>query len=85
MGEKVQAYVFFELQARKVADVMDAVNDVEGVVAAHAVTGRYDAIAFLEADRFSDLANVILPKIRAVEGILSTETAVVIAEPREEL
>ena len=85
MGGNVQAYVFFDLQARRVADVVDAVNAVNGVTMAHAVTGRYDAIAFLEADDFAELANAVLPQIRAVDGILGTETAVVIAEPREEL
>lgn len=85
MGGNVQAYVFFDLKARKVADVVEAVNAVDGVTMAHAVTGRYDAIAFLEGDDFAELASEILPKIRAVDGILGTETAVVIAEPREEL
>jgi DNA-binding Lrp family transcriptional regulator len=85
MDGQVQAYVFFDLQARKVADVVEAVNAIDGVTMAHAVTGRYDAIAYLEAEDFAELANDVLPQIRAVGGILGTETAVVIAEPREEL
>lgn len=82
---KVLAYVFVEVEARKVADVVEACGRIDGVRVSHAVTGRYDVIAQMEAEDFAELANRMLPKLRAIDGVRSTETAIVIPEPREEL
>jgi len=81
----VFGYVFIEVESRHVSDVLDDVSAVEGVQAAHAVTGRYDVIAQVSADEFAELANVVLAKVRKVEGVKSTETAITIPEPQKEL
>ena len=83
--DKVLAYMFLEIAAQKVADAVDSARDLEGVRAVHAVTGRHDVIVQLEAEDFATLANEVLPRLRAIEGVQSSETAVVIAEPRKEL
>ncbi|MEF8787691.1 MAG: Lrp/AsnC ligand binding domain-containing protein [Planctomycetota bacterium] len=83
--EKVLGYMFLQIAARKVADAVASANKLEGVRAAHAVTGRHDVIVQLEAEDFATLANEVLPRLRAIEGVQSSETAIVIEEPREEL
>jgi len=83
--EKVLAYMFLEIAAQKVADAVESAQKLDGVRAAHAVTGRHDVIVQLEARDFATLANEVLPRLRAIQGVQSSETAVVIEEPRQEL
>ena len=83
--DKVLAYMFLQIAAQKVADAVDSARQLKGVRAAHAVTGRHDVIVQLEAEDFAMLANDVLPRVRAIEGVQSSETAIVIEEPREEL
>ncbi len=81
----VTGYVFVEVGTRHVADVIEALSAIDGVIAAHAVTGRYDVIAQVEAPDFAHLANSVLAELRQIDGVQSTETALVIPEPRKEL
>ena len=82
---KVRAYMFLEVSAKKVADIVEKATKLEGVRVADAVTGRHDVIVQLEANNFASLANTVLPRLRGLDGIQSSETAIVIEEPREEL
>jgi len=82
---KVMGYVFVEAEAPHVADVVDAIVDIQGVKSAYAVTGRYDVIVQVEAADFTELATIVLAKLRKVKGVKATETALVIREPRKEL
>ena len=51
------------------------VREIEGVVDAFDVSGRFDAIALIEAEDLSALKEVAL-KIHRIEGIRRTETLV---------
>jgi len=82
---KVIGYVFVEAEAPYVADVVDTLIDIEGVKSAYAVTGRYDVIVQVEAADFTELATIVLAKVRKVKGVKATETALVIGAPRKEL
>lgn len=46
---------------------------------AHAVTGSYDVIAFVEALKLDTLGD-ILGKILSIQGVLHTQTAIVMPE-----
>ena len=81
----VFGYVLIEVEGRHVSDVVEGVGKVEGVRTVHAVTGRYDVIAQVEADEFAELANVVLAHVRQVDGVKSTETILTIPEPQKEL
>lgn len=81
----VFGYVFLEVEGRHVFEVLEAVSRIEGVEAAHAVTGRYDVIIQVAADEFAQLANSVLLQVRQIPGVKSSETALAIPEPRKEL
>ena len=49
-----------------------------GVRAAHAVTGVYDVVCQVEADSLDELANTVVDRIQGVEGVIRTETALVV-------
>lgn len=82
---KVLGYVFIEVEANRVPDVVEAIATVDGVTQAHAVTGRYDVVAQIEGKDFAELATMVLSGIRTISGVRSSETALVIPEPRKEL
>ena len=68
----VKAYVLIQVTPGKT-------DKIQGVKQASPVTGRYDIIAYIEAESIADLGRIVTRSIRAIPGVLSTETAVVIS------
>ena len=50
-------------------------KEIEGVKELFDVTGRFDAVALIEVDEFSDIKKVAL-KIQNMEGVRRTETLI---------
>ena len=48
---------------------------------AHAVTGAYDLIAYIESGDISELGNTIVSQIQSIDGISQTMTSVVVDLP----
>jgi len=40
----------------------------------HALFGEYDLIAKIEAEDFESIGNIVVNKIRTIEGIIDTKT-----------
>jgi len=74
----VRAYVFIETIPGKPAQVADAAAKLPGVRMAHAVTGSYDVIAFIEAESVAALGEFITTHIHRLPGVLKTTTNVVV-------
>ena len=74
----VQAYILIQTEVGKAAQVAEEVNKIEGVTAAEAVTGPYDAIIHTEAEDVDSLGKLVVAKIQAVEGITRTLTCPVV-------
>lgn len=73
----MEAYVLVSCEAGKSWEIAEAALDVGNVKMAHAVTGEYDVVAFIEfADM--DVLTKILDKFQAMEGVNRTHTAVAI-------
>jgi DNA-binding Lrp family transcriptional regulator len=53
----------------------DAVK-IEGVKMAHAVTGEFDVVAYVELLRIEELGRII-DAIQSIEGVIRTRTAIV--------
>ena len=75
----MQAYILITTEATRVWDVTEAMLKIDGVRMAHAVTGSYDVISFVEALEL-DALGYILSKILAIRGVLHTQTAIVMPE-----
>jgi len=56
--------------------VKEEIKKVEGVKKVHGVFGRYDLIAQVEAPSLEELSR-IADKIKAIAGVLSTESLIV--------
>jgi DNA-binding Lrp family transcriptional regulator len=73
----VEAYVLVNCEAGKSWEIVEAALRVDNVKMAHAVTGEYDVVAFIE---FTDMEMLtdILDKFQAMKGVQRTRTAVAI-------
>jgi len=57
--------------------VKEKISKIEGVVKVYGVYGRYDVVAQVETPTLEELGRVIVDKVRAIDGVLSTETLIV--------
>lgn len=74
----VEAYVLIQTEVGKAAQVAMEVDKIDGVQAAQAVTGPYDAIVHASADDVDALGKLVVAKIQAIEGITRTLTCPVV-------
>jgi DNA-binding Lrp family transcriptional regulator len=72
------AFVLIEAASDKAKNALKAISKIPGVKIAHAVTGPYDIIAFVEASDVDALGRVVLSKIRTISGVTKTLTCVTI-------
>ncbi len=75
----ISAYVFIESIPGKASQVAEAMAKLPGVKMAHAVTGSYDIIAFVEAKDVTALGELISTRVHRLPGVLKTTTNVVVA------
>jgi DNA-binding Lrp family transcriptional regulator len=73
----VEAYVLVNCDAGKSWRIAETALKVKNVKMAHAVTGQYDVVAFVEFADMDALAG-ILAKFQTMEGVDRTHTAVAI-------
>lgn len=74
----VEAYVLIQTEVGKAAQVAMEMAKIDGVQAAEAVTGPYDAIVHASAEDVDSLGKLVVAKIQAVEGITRTLTCPVV-------
>ncbi len=74
------AGVLIRCEPQKEAAVLDALRKLEGLSYVYLLFGRYDMVALVRA---LDLhaASEVVGRIRAIDGVLSTETLVVRPTP----
>jgi DNA-binding Lrp family transcriptional regulator len=73
----VKAFILIDTSAGKAREVAHRLREVEGVSAAHAVTGPHDIIAIAEAADVSALGELIVHKIQSVVGVNRSLTSIV--------
>jgi len=73
----LEAYVLIDAEPGSIWDVAEAALKIKGVKNAHAVTGQYDAVAYVEFLKMDDLGKV-LEKIQRVKGVRRTQTLITI-------
>jgi DNA-binding Lrp family transcriptional regulator len=77
-GFQVSAVIFLQFESSSFpGEIVEKIARVPGIRAIYELTGRFDAIVIISASRISEL-NERIDKIRAIEGVKSTETAVVL-------
>jgi Lrp/AsnC family transcriptional regulator for asnA, asnC and gidA len=82
VGKSLTAFILVRADPRKYSDVLNVVRNLEEVTEAYDVTGPYYLILRVDVTSKESLAKVI-DLIGGVEGVSSTETAIVLKEVKE--
>ena len=75
----VTGLVLVRLMAGKEKQALAAIKSTKGVAHVTAVFGRWDLVLDIETDDLHTLSNVVVRDIRAITGVLSTESLVTTA------
>ena len=70
-------YLLINTEIGKERYVRDELRKLEHVKSADMITGRYDIIATLEGESVGEIFATVIDSIRAIKGIVRTETNVV--------
>ncbi len=70
----VVGYVLISVEPTKEVEVLKKLLEIPEVVEAHSLFGEYDIIAKVVSSSLEELSNLILNKIRKIDGIISTKT-----------
>ena len=73
----VKAFILIDTSPGKAREVANKIRQVNGVSAAHAVTGPHDIIAVAEASDFSSLGELVVQRIQSVVGVNRSLTSIV--------
>jgi DNA-binding Lrp family transcriptional regulator len=83
LGKSLLAFILMNVEPRKLNSVLDSLNQIEDVYEVYDVTGTYYTIAKIRTENRAHLAKII-DTIGLLEGVVSTETAIVLRTVKEE-
>jgi DNA-binding Lrp family transcriptional regulator len=63
-------------QLNFIKSVKEEISKIKGVKNVYGIFGRYDLLAQVEAASLEDLSRTVIDKMRAISGVLSTESLV---------
>jgi len=70
----LNAFILINTERGKLWKVADEASKIKGVKIAHAVTGEYDVILYIEFLNISELTDII-NKVQSIVGVVKTATA----------
>ncbi len=73
----MEAYILINAESGMIWEVAEAASNIEGVKRSHAVTGQFDAVAYVEFAKMEDLGKII-EKIQQIKGVRGTQTLITI-------
>ncbi len=74
----LSAYVLIETEVGRVANVAQAITELDGVELAEDLAGPYDVIARLQAPNLDELGRLVASQIQVLDGVSRTVTCVVL-------
>jgi DNA-binding Lrp family transcriptional regulator len=67
-------FVLISTEPTKEREVYDTLLKIEEVVELYPLFGDYDLIARIEANDYNSIGEVVVAKIRSIEGVRTTKT-----------
>ena len=67
-------FVLIGVEPKKERDVYQHLLKIEEVVELYPLFGEYDLIAKIEAGSYDQIGEIVVSKVRAIEGIKTTKT-----------
>lgn len=74
----ISAFVLIDVTGNHTKSAYKTLTRIQGVQTLHAVTGPFDLIAQVEAETIEELNDIVLSRIRSVDGVTKTSTALVL-------
>jgi DNA-binding Lrp family transcriptional regulator len=74
----VSAFVLVDVTGDHTKSAYKTMTRLEGVKAVYTVSGPYDLIAHVEVESLEQLSELILSRIRSVDGVTKTTSAIVL-------
>ncbi len=74
----ISAFILIDVTGNHTKSAYKTLTRIQGVKSLHAVTGPFDLIAQVEAETIEELNDIVLSRIRSVDGITKTSTALVL-------
>ena len=75
----ISAFVLIDVTGNHTKVAYKTIARMEGVKSVYTVTGSHDIIAQVEAEDINSLSDLILTKIRSIDGVLKTMTSIVLS------
>ena len=72
------AYLLINVQAGKDRQALEELKKIEGVSQAHICTGLHDIICYIEEADLKAMGDIIISKVRAIDGIVKTVTCIAV-------
>ncbi len=70
------AYVLIATATGKELSVLESIRHLPELSEAHQLFGQYDIIARMETDDYDKLCDVVLQKVRSVQGVSGSRTLI---------
>ncbi|MEM1515498.1 MAG: Lrp/AsnC family transcriptional regulator [Candidatus Bathyarchaeia archaeon] len=83
LGKKITAFILINADPKKTHKVLETLSKIDDVYEVYDVTGSYYAIVKVRTEDQSKLARII-DEIGLIDGVISTETALVLRSIKEE-
>lgn len=74
----ISAFVLIDVTGNHTKSAYKTLTRIQGVKALYPVTGPHDIIAQVEAETIEELNELVVSRIRGVDGIVKTNTALVL-------
>ncbi len=74
----ISAFVLIATTGNHTKSAYKTLTRIQGVQAVYPVTGPHDLIAQVESETLEDLNDLVMTRIRGVDGITQTNTAIVL-------
>ncbi len=84
LGKNLTAFILINVDPKKLQQVLEALSKIDDVYEIYDVTGSYYIIAKVRTEDQKKLAKII-DEVGMIDGIISTETAVVLRSIKEDM
>ncbi|MEW6221881.1 MAG: Lrp/AsnC ligand binding domain-containing protein [Candidatus Hadarchaeota archaeon] len=68
------AFVLISADAKKIKQILAAIQKTNGVIEAYSVAGPHDIVAKLQAEKFGEIADIVTQKLQGISGVRNTLT-----------
>ena len=74
----LSAFILIEVAGDHTKSAFKTIQRISGVKAAYTVSGSYDLIVQVETENLEMLSDLLMSRIRAVDGVMKTNTCLVL-------